>query len=82
MKLTRIAITESIPIDLGSDVNFPGVAQGRGLSKQASLELGLQAGTPVGASLIDAYAGALGLLGCKTNSDIPVHQRLGLEYPF
>lgn len=63
---------------IGSDVNFPGVAQGRGLSKQASLELGLQAGTPVGASLIDAYAGALGLLGCKTNSDIPVHQRLAL----
>jgi len=39
--------------------------------------LGLEVGTPVGASLIDAYAGALGLLGCKTNSDIPVHQRLG-----
>ena len=55
----------------------PGGSQGMGLSPMAAKELGLKAGTPVGVSLIDAYAGALGLLACR--SDSPLDQRLGIS---
>lgn len=48
---------------------------GSGLSSLAAEELGIKAGIPVGASLIDAYAGALGLLAC--HADVPLDQRLG-----
>ncbi|MEY8144732.1 FGGY-family carbohydrate kinase, partial [Falsihalocynthiibacter sp. CO-5D18] len=48
---------------IGQDVVAPGVALGRGLTEKAAAELGLAAGTPVGAGLIDAHAGGIGTVG-------------------
>lgn len=59
----------------GNKVRFPGTPVGSGLSSVAAEELGIKPGIPVGASLIDAYAGALGLLAC--HADVPIDQRLG-----
>jgi D-ribulokinase len=47
---------------IGASVLSPGENVG-GLAATAAEELGLRAGTAVGASLIDAHAGALGMLG-------------------
>ncbi len=47
---------------IGNTVVAPGTALGQGLSAQAAQELGLPAGVAVGASLIDAHAGAVGTL--------------------
>lgn len=43
---------------------MPGDAIESGLSAKAAEELGLLKGTAVGTSLIDAHAGALGMIGC------------------
>ncbi len=48
---------------IGSSFVAPGSRIGRGLSSEAAQSLGLVPGTHVAASLIDAYAGALGTLG-------------------
>jgi FGGY-family pentulose kinase len=48
---------------IGTTVRPMGARVGAGLSDQAANELGLKAGTPVGASIIDAHAGGLGVLG-------------------
>jgi len=53
---------------IGSVVKEPGSPCGSGLSKQAAQELGLQCGTPVGTSIIDAHAGGLGMIGCSAGS--------------
>jgi len=53
---------------LGSDVQPPGKPVGKGLSKRAASELGLEVGTVVSTSLIDAHAGALGMFGCRADS--------------
>lgn len=50
---------------IGSVILAPGTRIGNGLTEFAAKELGLSAGTPVGASIIDAHAGALALLGCS-----------------
>lgn len=50
---------------IGQEFLSPGISVGNGLSEQAAKELGLTPGTPVGASLIDAYSGALGTLGAR-----------------
>jgi FGGY-family pentulose kinase len=50
---------------IGQTFLSPGVPVSNGLSEKAAKELGLKPGTPVGASLIDAYAGALGTLGVQ-----------------
>ncbi|XP_072378786.1 FGGY carbohydrate kinase domain-containing protein [Diabrotica undecimpunctata] len=64
---------------IGSVVLAPGSAVGKGLSQQAAAELGLVAGTPVGASMIDAHAGGLGLIGCRVPGVDPAfHTRVGL----
>jgi len=48
---------------IGSRIVEPATALGGGLTAVAAGELGLKAGTPVGASLIDAHAGAIGTIG-------------------
>jgi ribulose kinase len=53
---------------IGSVVKEPGSPCGNGLSEQAAQELGLQCGTPVGTSIIDAHAGGLGMIGCSAGS--------------
>ncbi len=62
---------------VGNQVVTPGVAVGQGLSAQAAAELGLLVGTPVGASAIDAHAGAIGILG-SVDSAVPFAHRLAL----
>ncbi|KRF84546.1 uncharacterized protein Dvir_GJ13420, isoform B [Drosophila virilis] len=52
---------------LGSDVQPPGKPVGKGLSQRAASELGLDVGTVVSTSLIDAHAGALGMFGCRAD---------------
>ncbi|GFO39948.1 fggy carbohydrate kinase domain-containing protein [Plakobranchus ocellatus] len=49
---------------IGRELQTPGSPCGSGISCQAARELGLVPGTPVGTSLIDARAGALGCIGC------------------
>jgi FGGY-family pentulose kinase len=48
---------------IGTLVRPMGEPVGRGLSERAANEFGLNAGTPVGVSIIDAHAGGLGMLG-------------------
>jgi D-ribulokinase len=51
---------------IGTEIVVPGTPLGRGLTAEAALELGLRAGTPVAASLIDAHAGGVGTIGGRT----------------
>ncbi|MBV1701878.1 MAG: FGGY-family carbohydrate kinase [Hyphomicrobiales bacterium] len=57
---------------IGNDVIAPGAAIGQGLTPQAAAELGLAPGIKVGASLIDAHAGALGTMGGRDGQGQPL----------
>ncbi|WP_310633306.1 FGGY-family carbohydrate kinase [Paraburkholderia sp.] len=48
---------------IGERVVEPGTPLGQGLTAQAAAELGLRAGTPVAAGVIDAHAGGIGTVG-------------------
>uniref|UniRef100_A0A5F8GJ87 Carbohydrate kinase FGGY C-terminal domain-containing protein n=2 Tax=Monodelphis domestica TaxID=13616 RepID=A0A5F8GJ87_MONDO len=48
---------------IGTQVVSPGDPLGKGLTPEAARELGLPAGIAVAASLIDAHAGGLGVIG-------------------
>lgn len=48
---------------IGQRVVAPGTRLGQGLTAQAAADLGLVAGTPVAAGLIDAHAGGIGTVG-------------------
>ena len=50
---------------IGRKVVEPGTPMGEGLTQEAARELGLRAGTPVGAGLIDAHAGGIGTVGAE-----------------
>ncbi|XKL62943.1 hypothetical protein PGB90_005307 [Kerria lacca] len=63
---------------IGSNVINPGTLCGK-LTLQAAEEFGLLPGTPVAASLIDAHAGSLGVVGCIAENISPqFHKRLAL----
>ena len=61
---------------IGQNVVDPGSAVGDGLSERAAQELGLPAGTPVGAGMIDAHAGGIGTVGV----DGPPQSNLGYVF--
>ena len=48
---------------IGRKVRPMGEAVGKGLTQEAANEMGLESGTAVGVSIIDAHAGGLGMLG-------------------
>jgi FGGY-family pentulose kinase len=54
---------------IGTTVRPMGARVGGGLSDKAAREFGLMAGTPVGASIIDAHAGGLGVLGAVNEGE-------------
>jgi FGGY-family pentulose kinase len=55
---------------IGTKVRPMGEPVGSGLSAQAATELGLRPGIAVGASIIDAHAGGLGVLGAVQSGEI------------
>lgn len=61
----------------GEIVESPGSPLG-GLTSLAAKDLGLLPGTAVGTSVIDAYAGALALLGAETDSGIELKEKIAL----
>ena len=63
-------------IRIGRRARVPGERLG-GLAGRAADDLGLRDGTPVAASLIDAHAGALGMLGAS-GSPVPIDERVAL----
>src|SRR6185436_5199099 len=54
---------------IGRNVVDPGSPVGAGLTVQAASELGLRAGTPVGAGMIDAHAGGIGTVGAGGDAE-------------
>jgi D-ribulokinase len=61
---------------IGQRVVEPGTPLGKGLTEQAAAELGLAAGTPVAAGMIDAHAGGIGTVGV----DGPAENNLGYVF--
>ncbi|KAM9458595.1 FGGY carbohydrate kinase domain-containing protein [Salvelinus alpinus] len=69
---------------IGSVTCCPGSPVGEGLTQEAAAELGLDTGTAVGASLIDAHAGGLGVIGADVRGfslpceDQPITSRMAM----
>lgn len=61
---------------IGQRVVEPGTPLGSGLTAQAAADLGLAAGTPVAAGMIDAHAGGIGTVGV----DGPPENNLGYVF--
>jgi D-ribulokinase len=62
----EVGLTELIADNyarIGNRIVEPATTLGTGLTASAAADLGLKAGTPVAASLIDAHAGAVGTIG-------------------
>ncbi|XP_054624244.1 FGGY carbohydrate kinase domain-containing protein isoform X5 [Dunckerocampus dactyliophorus] len=64
-------LTESNFSKIGSETCSPGSPLGDGLTQEAAADLGLDPGTAVGASLIDAHAGGLGVWGPCLSAMVP-----------
>ncbi|HEY4167724.1 MAG TPA: FGGY-family carbohydrate kinase [Reyranella sp.] len=58
---------------IGKVIVDPGTALANGLTPEATRDLGLLAGTPVGASLIDAHAGGLATIGGQAAAGAPAN---------
>ena len=54
---------------IGQTVVDPGSPLGSGLTASAAAELGLRAGTPVAAGIIDAHAGGIGTVGAAGDAE-------------
>ena len=54
---------------LGAEILEPGAPIARGLTPEAAEAMGLAEGTPVGAGLVDAHAGALASLGAREGAE-------------
>jgi D-ribulokinase len=68
----RIGLSELLANDrakVGREIVAPGTTLAGGLTGEAAAELGLLPGTPVGAALIDAHAGAVGSIGGTSDSE-------------
>lgn len=63
---------------IGSKVVQSGKPIGTGLTGRAANDLGLLPNIPVSASLIDAHAGALALLGCNDEMDLEIESKLAV----
>ncbi|MEK1925513.1 MAG: FGGY-family carbohydrate kinase [Rhizobium giardinii] len=61
---------------IGQRVVEPGTPLGNGLTERAAADLGLVAGTPVAAGMIDAHAGGIGTIGI----DGPPENNLGYVF--
>ncbi|WP_407158103.1 FGGY-family carbohydrate kinase [Bradyrhizobium sp. STM 3557] len=63
---------------IGTEIVAPGTPLGQGLSPAVAQELGLLAGTAVGAALIDAHAGGIGAIGGRAadGGEVDVRDRL------
>ncbi|KAM9720320.1 FGGY carbohydrate kinase domain-containing protein [Menidia menidia] len=61
---------------MGSETCSPGSPLGDGLTPEAAADLGLNPGTAVGGSLIDAHAGGLGVIGADVRGfQLPCEHR-------
>jgi D-ribulokinase len=79
----RIGLSELLDRDcarIGSEIVEPATALGQGLTPESAAALGLAAGTPVGASLIDAHAGGIGTIGGQGSDGAPVNVLDRLAY--
>lgn len=69
---------------IGSETCSPGSPLGDGLTQEAAADLGLDPETAVGASLIDAHAGGLGVIGADVKGfhlpceDQPITSRMAI----
>lgn len=64
---------------IGATVRPMGEAIGKGLTESAASELGLQTGTRVGVSIIDAHAGGIGMIGMSEGgTSVNLDKRLAL----
>jgi D-ribulokinase len=69
--LQRVGLEEFVAEQyrrIGTEIVAPGTPLGSGLTEAAAKDFQLNAGTPVGASLIDAHAGGLGAIGGEDTS--------------
>ncbi|XP_077063594.1 FGGY carbohydrate kinase domain-containing protein-like [Siphateles boraxobius] len=70
-------LMENCYCKIGEQTCIPGTPVGRGLTSEAAADLGLRPGTAVAASLIDAHAGGLEVIG----ADVRGHQLPCEEQP-
>ena len=73
-------LTENDFARIGAEVVDIATPLGNGLTEKAAAELGLAAGTPVGASLIDAHCGGVGTFACKgpEGEELPPETQMAL----
>ncbi len=61
---------------IGTQIRPMGTPLAAGLTEAAARDLGLHPGTAVGVGLIDAYAGALGMMGTAVDGETPTPESL------